>query len=735
MAIDKKKSIGGFVFVLILLSLFLTETKVFAGAEEPNDADSLFEMSIEQLMEIQVASSATLTESHPRLVPAAVTTITEDEIQASGARSLFELLDIYVPNLQWWRNQWEADNMGLRGILSDHDDKYLLLVNGRVMNERTHYGAVSERDLVFMRDIHHIDIVRGPGSALYGPGAVAMVINIVTHNAGTFEGTEVTGRYGAVEYFYSGEVKHGRKIGDGNDGYFLYLGVAEYDGANEDDAPQVYGVEFPPAGGEPPIPQDSYKKGEPFTFASVNDGESARGLPPIKLYAELNKGNWNYWVRYTRGGKQFFWPTGLVARAPYGWTGAWAIPLEDSFYVYQQATGFVGYNRELSEKTDLELSFSYDMFDFERRVYTWWQEAYREDKYMGKAIIRHDFNKRHKIAVGTEVLHGEYGYHSPGYPHRRAIDGTFSSGMPRWSSNLYSVFGEHQWTISERWTSFLGARIDDHTFTNEMFSPRASLVYTPGPKSTYKLMWSRSVRANSEEQMKNMGDPDSNPEKLDSVELRYERKHNDNLDLAASIFKHYELELIGHSNLVGGQAVVGTSKEWGVELEAMYHTERTRLGISHGYTKLSDFELARAEMFSTDPLIQFSAHPYGYGDDLQRWANHITKITGQRKLNDKWTLDGSLRVYWGFPGLKDYAHYAADRNGYLLKWERSYRPSVFLNLGLQYKRKENMTFRIDGYNLLGIFDRDLNKRNKGGEGYADFRSHAPAVAVTFIYKY
>ena len=111
--------------------------------------------------------------------------------------------------------------MGLRGILSDHDDKYLILVNGRVMNERTHYGALSERDLVFMRDIHHIDIVRGPGSALYGPGAVAMVINIITHNAETFQGTEITGRLGAVEEFYSGEVKHGRKFKDGEGGYLF----------------------------------------------------------------------------------------------------------------------------------------------------------------------------------------------------------------------------------------------------------------------------------------------------------------------------------------------------------------------------------------------------------------------------------------------------------------------------------------------------------------------------------
>ena len=121
-------------------------------------------------MKVEIISSATLTKTTPRLVPAAMTTITAEQIQACGTRSLFEVLDIYVPNLQWGENQWEADTLGLRGIISDRDDEYLLLVNGRNMNERTHYGAVSERDLVFLRDIHHIDVVRGPGSAMYGPG-------------------------------------------------------------------------------------------------------------------------------------------------------------------------------------------------------------------------------------------------------------------------------------------------------------------------------------------------------------------------------------------------------------------------------------------------------------------------------------------------------------------------------------------------------------------------------------
>ncbi len=717
----------------------------FAKAVVPEKEPELFEMTIEQLMEVEVAGTATLTEAKPRLVPAAVTVITEEQIQASGARSLFELLDIYVPNLQWWHNHWEPDNMGLRGILSDRDDKYLILVNNRVMNERTHFGALTERDLVFMRDIHHIDVVRGPGSALYGPGAVAMVINIITHNSETFQGTEITGRLGAVEEFYSGEVKHGRKFDDGDGGYFIYVGVAKYPGASEYDAPQIYGVDFPAAPvddpatpedeSDSPMPWDSLPKGNPLTGVSINDGQAARDIAPMKLYAELTKGRWNFWGRYTRGGKMIFWPTGLVARGPYGWSGSWALPLQDSFYAYQQATGFVGYNREFGEKTNLEASFSYDMLDFQRRIHSWWQDASSENKYIGKLVVRHDINKKHKIATGFELLHGEYGYPSHGWPNMPALSSALGSAMPRWGTNMYSVFGEHQWTISDQFTTFLGVRFDKHKFTDWMSSPRASVIYTPNEKDTLKLMWARSVRANYEEEMKKAEDHSSHPENLESIEVRYERRHSKSLDLAVSVFNYYQLELIGWSNAAGGQTVVGTMKDWGIELEATYHTERTRVMISHSYTQLTDFKLGDPSMLSADPLIQFSAQPYSYGDDLQRFANHVTKIIARHKLNERWTLDGSLRIYWGYPGLKDYAEYVANRNGYALNWERSYRASYFLNLGLQYQPKENLTFRVDGYNLLGILDCDFNHRNYGGEGSADYRCAAPAVGVSVIYKF
>lgn len=760
------------------LVLFSAALLNFAHAESVEAGDSLFDMSLEELMNVEIVSTATLTSASPRLVPSAVTIITEEDITGSGARSLNELLDIYVPHLQWIRSMWEPDNLGLRGIIGDRDDKYLLTVNGKVMNDRTHYGVISERDLVLLRDIRYIEVVRGPGSALYGPGAVSMVINIVTHSGETFQGTDITTRGGAVEEFYSTEIRHGRMFDDKDGGIFLYAGIGKYVGADKSNAPVHYGFDFPTTSvfdwnispGAPYLPGDGTAAGQAMTDINMpRDGAAARGLPPIKLFGQLDSGDWTFWARYTRGGQAMPWPADSLARVPYGYTDYlrseqtgnwlpiypptwdWSDPatqdwglvqwypeyrgteLRQNYYQYQQLTGFMGYDTSLSEKTDLSLAFSYDMFDYKRQTVNWINNAYREDEYYGRALVRHNFSDRHKAAVGVEVSHHELGMDAHGWPNVDFTSDSLPARAGRWSTNLYSLFGEYQWNINDQWTTFIGGRVDDHTYSDRMFSPRASLIHTPNDKDTYKLMWSRSVRANFEEEMRagalnNLSD--GNPEKLDSLEFRYERAQSENFDLAASVFWHYNLELIAFSQAAGAAVPIGTQKNWGVELEAYYHTDKTRVGISHGFTKLYEFELEPGQSTTITSLA------YNSGADSAMWSSHVTKLMFRHKLDDKWTADGSLRVYWGFGGIQDYDKYQLSQNAnYTIDrgWKRGYRGNYYLNLGLQYEASDSLTFRVDGMNLLGIFDKDLNKRNYGASGA--FRSHAPSAVISMTYKF
>ncbi|MGA2172646.1 MAG: TonB-dependent receptor plug domain-containing protein [Sedimentisphaerales bacterium] len=760
--------------ILIILTMGTSALAQDQGGSKQNT--DLLSLPMEDLMNIEVASTATLTKTTPRLVPSAMTIITAEQIQSSGARSLNELLDIYVPDLQVIRHHWEGDHIGLRGILGEN--KYLLLVNGRVMNERTHEGVISERDLVVLSDIHHIDIVRGPGSALYGPGAVSMVINIVTYGPDTFQGTETTSRLGAVEEFYSTELKHGQKFDDNDGGFFTYAGVGKYVGASKYDAPQIFPFTFPsqsdyywwnPAWGpenDPAhIPSDGTQAGHPMTGEPMNrDGADARNLPELKMYTQIKRDNWDIWARYTSGGKQFNYAPGMWAREGYGYAdsvfyradGVTPKDVGINFYNYQQMTGYVGYKQELTDNLDIDYAFSYELFNFVEYRQNAIDDAYREDEYYGKILSQWQPNDQHKIAFGGEISHRELGLPGIGWPGGDPVSQRLNP-MPRWSTDMYSMLGEHQWTINDKWTTFIGARLDDHTYTRWMFSPRAAIVHTPDERDTYKLMWSQSVRATTEEEMKSKAlttGESSEPEKLDSIELRYERQQSRNLDLAASVFVHYEFALVDWSQTAHATEPVGTQRDYGLEFEATYHNEKDRLSISHSYTKLYSFSLK-------DPCnITFvTAEPYGYGDDLAAWSNHITKLTFQHKLDDKWTFDASLRIYWGFPGMKDYDQYnpysfpaGSGYNGdgtpimdykgdwygphrFIQQgWEKAYRGDYYLNLGLQYKPSKNLTIGVTGYDLLGIFNRDLNKRNYLASS-GDYRDYAPAIGVSLTYKF
>jgi len=76
----------------------------------------------------------------------------------------------------------------------------ILLLNGYVMNEGYYGGVAFGTDLALNLDIlERVEVVRGPGSSLYGAGAVLGVVNIITKNAKTINGIKLsakTGSYG-----------------------------------------------------------------------------------------------------------------------------------------------------------------------------------------------------------------------------------------------------------------------------------------------------------------------------------------------------------------------------------------------------------------------------------------------------------------------------------------------------------------------------------------------------------
>ncbi|MFQ6034815.1 MAG: TonB-dependent receptor plug domain-containing protein, partial [Sedimentisphaerales bacterium] len=379
-----------FVLVLIFLFVFAFNAQLFARQQDVNQPEDFFEMPLEELMDVEIESPATLTKTKQQFVPATVTTITKQDIQRSGARSLYELLEARVPNFQMIFHIAKLRHLGLRGIISNRDDKFLLLVNGRVMNEKTDFGVMTERDLPMLSDIHHIDVVRGPGSALYGPGALAMVINIVTEDATTFQGTQVTGRLGAIEEFYSGEFKYGKKFKD-DSGIFIYGGATKYPGADLDYSPIV-------PGGTHTFSGITHTAGDEIDMWFNNFNESFRGLGKYKFHGQYTKGGLNIWARYTSGGEYIDF---IRIKKKKLW------PHEGEGY--RQGTIYVGYDHSFSDNFSIKTAFSYDRTEVETRDGVYRIKSFREEEYYSKVVANLTPNESHSLAVGGEWSHELFG--------------------------------------------------------------------------------------------------------------------------------------------------------------------------------------------------------------------------------------------------------------------------------------------------------------------------------------
>jgi iron complex outermembrane receptor protein len=722
----------GFSMAVELPAAEATKAAPVEAAKQPGNPE-LLEMSLTDLMNIPVTSTSLTTVASGRVSPSTVTTITQKDIQNSGARSLIELLEIYVPNLQMILHQADARHMGLRGIISNLDDKYLLLVNGRVMNTHTDFGVTSERDLPMMRDIYQIDVVRGPGSALYGPGALAMVINITTDNANTFKGFEVSQRVGVVEEHYTTEFKYGKQLKDGA-GLFLYGGASEYPGASSENAPLHYG-----GWGAPWTP---YAYDERATGGNVRRYNAEfSDMPKVKLHGEYTKDNLDVWARYTQGGE--------YADTSSEWNTGWHPTLSTAGLAplglgYRQATTALNYKQELADNFTLKYMLSYGHTETITSPSDNIYRNYAEDEYFGQIIANWKIADNHELAFGSSVRHDEFGFVPWSDGTKNGVTSfrfhnsswQYVGQMPRWDTQMYSLFGEYQWRINDQLTAFVSAREDDHTYTNPMFSPRFSLVYTPTDVDTFKLMASRSVRTNNDAMMEITylsQNADSEVEVLKAYEARYERRVGDHIWLAADAFTHNQ-DMIGwvSDSGAGHTGPLGKEKLWGVEAEASYVQDRFRFDISHGYTKLLSFDLPPG---SAPATIEDTASTGGYGYDLNNWYNNITKMRVHYQATDKLSLDSSLITYWNSPGGEDYAE--TRSYAYNPRASNVFYNHWYLNLGLQYQYSKNLTMRMDAYNILGLFDDNLNARREGFNTEAPGEARIQPVALGFqlVYKF
>lgn len=160
--------------VLVLLCLL-------AKISHADEDFTYLDLSLEQLMNTPVTGS-TLTEESLKTVPAAASVFTHEQIERLGVDYLYELLNL-VPGFQFNRNASNgvAYTYSARGRRSSQQSlEVLLLIDGHVVNDPRAGSPDITLPLYPLARVERLEIIRGPGSAIYGSSAFNGVINIVT---------------------------------------------------------------------------------------------------------------------------------------------------------------------------------------------------------------------------------------------------------------------------------------------------------------------------------------------------------------------------------------------------------------------------------------------------------------------------------------------------------------------------------------------------------------------------
>lgn len=169
-----------------LLSLFIlpcfASSAINAQIEDEPQSNTVFEMTLEELLNIEVTTAGKRPEKIER-IPASVVVMHRQEIHQHGFISLEEVLET-VPGL-YAINDFAFNDVvfGVRGFWSSSAKQILILINGVRQIEAYASSYVVKNIGVPVEAIDRIEVVRGPSSVLYGSGAFFATINIITNSS------------------------------------------------------------------------------------------------------------------------------------------------------------------------------------------------------------------------------------------------------------------------------------------------------------------------------------------------------------------------------------------------------------------------------------------------------------------------------------------------------------------------------------------------------------------------
>jgi len=575
-------------------------------------------LSLEDLMSIDVSTVSRKTQRLSETA-AAVFVLTGEEIQRSGVTSVPEALRM-VPGVQVARMgnaRWAVTARGFNGRFAN---KLLVLMDGRSIYSPLFTGVIWEQEDTLFEDIDRIEVIRGPGAAMWGANAVNGVINIITKRARATQGGQVTLAAGNEERA-TGTARWGGEINDQSHYRVWAKGVRR---EASDNALNV-------------DPSHSARAG--FRVDAGFDG-ATRATVTGETYR-------------VRVGDRYDRPNPTAAALANGLLTVDQVTAKHTgINVLGRVDTVLGNGSELGIQAYVETS----------RLDVPW--ALADDRDTADIDVQQRWHLgRHDFMWGAGFRHTR--------DNLRPLKKNFVFDRSGRSTSLFSAFIHDEWSvIPERLRLIGGAKIERNDYTGWEVQPNVRFAWTPADTQTVWGALSRAVRtpAQAEEDgnilLKVM--PPSgqvplfnilravsssrlrNSEKVDALELGYRQQVSSSLsvDLAAYASRYRDLR---SGNLIGtGMNFIATPVGAVPYLLTSVQTVNRLKGRTHGvelavdWHPRNDLRLLATYAFSRERVID-GPDGASAADYAGKTPRHAASLRASYNLTREWQLDGWLR--------------------------------------------------------------------------------------------
>ncbi len=439
--------------------------------------------------------------------PASVSVITREEMRRFGYRTLGEVLSAAGGMFTTYDRNYTY--LTVRGLSKrgDFNTRVLVLLDGRRLNRPADDSSLLGTEAVVdLESLERVEIIRGPGSTLYGTNAFYAVVNLVTRTGASAKGAEGQLAFGSFESGYASLVG-GARTAQGLD---VFATASGYGTAG----PNLYFPELDAPG--------------------VGDGHAV-GLDGDRFGRTL--------VRLSKGD---FSAEGFYAtRRKDIPTGSYDTVFGDSRARTHEGGGMLSaaYEHAFADLSRVWATASYESFFYEGD-YPYDDgllSDYVRSRWVTAEAQYQQFVGRHRLSVGGEArrnLRLEVG-----------VPGTFEDRRSSW---VLAGFLQGEFHFGERVTLYAGGRYDHYQAFGGTFNPRVALVTEPASGTYVKASYGRAFRAPSAYELYYEDGSVTQkpalqlePERLETFEVAVERRVRPGLRASIAVYRTQADDLIG----------------------------------------------------------------------------------------------------------------------------------------------------------------------------------------------